>query len=59
MKTMLNLTPCFRLSYVLRFQLKLEVINNIEYLGEFEEDFQKCWLNCVLYLLVIERGKKS
>jgi hypothetical protein len=34
------------------------VIENIEYLGKFE-DFQKCWLYCVLYILVIERCKKK
>ncbi len=32
---------------------------NFEYLGEFEEDFRKCWLYCVLYLLVIERCKNK
>ncbi len=35
------------------------VIENFEYLGEFEEDFRKCWLYCVLYLFVIERCNKK
>ncbi len=47
------------LSYALRFRRKRGVIENFEYLGEFEEDFQKCRLYCVLYLLVIERCKKK
>jgi hypothetical protein len=47
------------LSYALRFRWKQGVSENSEYLGKFEEDFQKYWLYCVLYLLVIERCKKS
>jgi hypothetical protein len=47
------------LSYALCFQQKLGVIEHFEYLGKFEEDFQKCWLYCFLYLLVIERCKKK
>jgi hypothetical protein len=46
------------LSYALRFQRKRGVIENFKYLGEFR-DVQKCWLYCILYLLVIERCKKS
>jgi hypothetical protein len=46
------------LSYGTRFRRK-RAIKNFEYLGEFEEDFQEGWLYCVLYLLVIERCKKS
>ncbi len=46
------------LSYASRFRRKRGVIKNFEYLGKFE-DFRKCWLYCVLYLLVIERCKKS
>ena len=42
-----------------RFRRKQGVIENFEYLGEFEEYFRKCWLYCVLYLLVTERCKKS
>ncbi len=33
------------------------MIENFEYLGEFEEDFQKCLLYCVLYLVVIKDAK--
>jgi hypothetical protein len=47
------------LSPASRFRQKQGVIENFEYLGEFEEYFRKCWLYCVLYLLVIERSKKS
>jgi hypothetical protein len=47
------------LSSALRFQQKQGVMKNFEYLGEFEKDFEKCWLYCVLYLLVIERWKKK
>jgi hypothetical protein len=32
------------------FQRKRGVIKNLEELGEFKEYFQKCWLNCILYL---------
>jgi hypothetical protein len=39
------------LSHALRFHRKQRVIENFEYLGEFEEYFRKCWLYCVLYLL--------
>jgi hypothetical protein len=35
------------------------VIENFEYLCEFEEYFRKCWLDCVLYLLVTEICKKK
>ncbi len=34
------------------------MIEKLEYLGKFE-DFWKCSLYCLLYLLVIERCKKS
>jgi hypothetical protein len=34
------------------------VIENLEYLGEFE-DLPKCWLYCVLYLLLVERFKQK
>jgi hypothetical protein len=47
------------LSYATHFWGKQGVIKKFEYLGEFEEDFRKCWLFCVLHLLVIERCKKS
>jgi hypothetical protein len=33
------------------FWQKRGVIENFEYLGVFEEDFQTCWLYCVWYLL--------
>jgi hypothetical protein len=42
------------LSYASHFRQNRGVIENFEYLDEFEEDFQKCWLYCVLYLLVVE-----
>jgi hypothetical protein len=47
------------LNHASRFRQKQGVIENFEYLGEFEEFFRKCWLSCVLYLLVTERCKKS
>ncbi len=47
------------LSHASHFRQKQGVIENFEYLGEFEEFFRKCWLSCVLYLLVTERCKKS
>jgi hypothetical protein len=47
------------LSYASRFWRNRGVIENLEYLGEFEEDFRKCWLYCILYLLVIERCKNK
>jgi hypothetical protein len=47
------------LSHASRFRRKRRVIENVEYPGEFEEYFQKCWLYCVLYLLVTERCKKK
>jgi hypothetical protein len=47
------------LSYASPFQRNQGVIENFEYLGEFEEDFRKCWLYCVLYLSVIERCKSK
>jgi hypothetical protein len=47
------------LSYALRFRRNREVTENFKYRGEFEEDFQKCKLYCVLYLLVIERCKNK
>ncbi len=46
------------LSHALRFRRKLRVIENFEYLCDFKEYFRKCWLDCVLYLLVTERFKK-
>jgi hypothetical protein len=45
------------LSYASCFRRNRGLIENFEYLDEFEEDFQKCWLYCILYLLVIERCK--
>jgi hypothetical protein len=45
--------PCFALL------AKWGVIKIFECVGEFEEYFQKCWLCCVLYLLVTERSKKK
>jgi hypothetical protein len=47
------------LSHTSRFWRKRRVIENFEYLGEIEEYFRKCWLYCVLYLLVTERCKKK
>jgi hypothetical protein len=47
MKTTLNFTPRFwrQSSVMLRaFGKKQGVIENFEYLVEFEDDFQKCWL---------------
>jgi hypothetical protein len=46
------------LSYAMCFRRKRGMIKNYEDLAKFE-DFWKCWLYCVLYLLVIERCKKS
>jgi hypothetical protein len=46
------------LSYASRFQRNRGVIENFEYLCEFE-DFRKCWFYCVLYLLVFERCKNK
>ncbi len=42
-----------------RFWQKRGVIENFEYLDEFEEYIQKCWVYFVLYLLVTERCKKK
>jgi hypothetical protein len=47
------------LSHASRFRQKWGVIKNFEYLGKFVEYFRKCWLYCVLYLLVTERCKKK
>ncbi len=47
------------ISYAMRFQRKRGVIKNFKYLGKFEKDFWKCWLYCVLYLLVNERCKNK
>ncbi len=47
------------LSYATGFPRKRGVILNFEYLGEFDKDVKKCWLNCVLYLLMIERWNKG
>ncbi len=47
------------LSYASRFRRNWGVIENLKYLGEFEEDFQKCWLCYILYLLVFERCKNK
>jgi hypothetical protein len=60
-KTALNLTPLFSattLSHASHFRQKWRVNENLEYLGEVEEYFRKCWLYCVLYILVTERCKK-
>ncbi len=38
------------LIYATRFQRKRVVIENVEFLGEFEDDLRTCWLYCVLYL---------
>jgi hypothetical protein len=35
------------LSYASRFRRKRWVIENFEYLREFEEYFGKCWLDCI------------
>ncbi len=48
-----------RRSHASRFWRKRRVIENLEYLCEFEEYFQKCWLDCVSYLLVTEICKKK
>jgi hypothetical protein len=59
-KTALNLTFfTTTLSHFSCFRRKRRVIENFEYLGEFEEYFRKCWLYCVLNLLVTERCKKK
>jgi hypothetical protein len=47
------------LSHASRFWRKWRVIENFKYLCEFEEYFRKCWLDCVLYLLVTEICKKK
>ncbi len=47
------------LSHASRFRRKRRVIDNFECLSKFEEYFRKCWLYCVLYLLVTERCKKK
>ncbi len=47
------------LCYASRFRRNRGVIENFEYLGEFQEDFRKCWWYCVLYLLVFERCKNK
>ncbi len=47
------------LSRASRFRRKRRVIENFEYLCEFEEYFRKYWLDGVLYLLVTEICKKS
>jgi hypothetical protein len=47
------------LSYATHFRQKQGVIENFKYLGEFEDNFCKCFLNCVLCLLMIERCKKK
>ncbi len=47
------------LRYASRFRQNRGVIENFEYLGEFQEDFRKCWWYCVLYLLVFERCKNK
>jgi hypothetical protein len=47
-----------KLSHASRFRRIRGTIGNFEYLGEFKEYFQKCWLYCVLYPLVTERCKK-
>jgi hypothetical protein len=47
------------LSHASRFRRKRRVIENLDYLGEFEEYFRKCWLYCVLYILVTERCKNN
>jgi hypothetical protein len=47
------------LSHASCFRRKRRVIENFEYLGEFEEYFRKWWLYCVLYLLVTESSKKK
>jgi hypothetical protein len=43
------------LSYASRFRRNRGVIENLEFLDKFEEDFQRCWLYCILYVFVIER----
>ncbi len=47
------------LSHASRFRRKRWVIENFEYLDEFDEYFRKCWVYIVLYLLVTERCTKS
>ncbi len=46
------------LSHASRFRRKRGVFENFEFLDEFKEYFRKCWLYCVLCLLVTERCKK-
>jgi hypothetical protein len=47
------------LRYASRFRRKRGMIEHFEYLSEFVEVFRKCWLYCVLYILVIKRCKKK
>ncbi len=61
-KTTLNFTPCFRRQRSVMpcvFGQIGEWLKISNMWAEFEEDFGKCWLYCVLYLLVIEGYKKS
>jgi hypothetical protein len=39
-----------KLSYTKRYRRKRGVIENIEYLGEFEEDFQRSKFYCVFFI---------
>jgi hypothetical protein len=57
-------TPRFRRRRSIRdenlcFRWEREVIESFECLGEFEKDFQKCWIYCVWYLLMTELCKKK
>jgi hypothetical protein len=47
------------LSHASRFRPKWGVIKIFEYLDEFKEYFQKCWVYFILYLLMTERCKKK
>jgi hypothetical protein len=40
------------LSYATRFRRKWERIENFEYLGEFEENFQKCLLYILCFVSI-------
>ncbi len=47
------------LSYAMWFLSKQEGIESVKHLGEFDQDFQKCWIYCVWCLLIMEWCKKN
>jgi hypothetical protein len=46
-------------NYAMRFCWIRRMIENFEYLREFEKDFRKCWIYSIWYLLMIDWCKKS